>query len=138
MSCRRQQLVNILTSPDIFKMHFWGVSVLCGLSLSIFRIRIRAQILRLDLGPVRPPPLSQLVTHLLINTNLLTSYVSVFIRKNILNSSLSWSKSTETNPWYRLSCFLVSHGFTQHFLFLVFETLLCFLICFINCANMQR
>ena len=44
--------------------------------------------------------------------NRLTSYVSVFIRKNILNSFLPWSKSSETNPWYKLLCFSASHGFT--------------------------
>ena len=29
-------------------------------------------------------------------------------------------------------CFSASHGFIQHFLFLVFKSLLCFLLCFIN------
>ena len=28
-----------------------------------------------------------------------------------------------------------SHGFTQHFLFLVFETVPCFLLCFLNCKH---
>ena len=95
-------------------------------------IRLRIRVLDLDLGSVRSPPLLHLVAHLLINTNLLTSYASVYIRKNILNSSLSWSKSSQTNPWYRLLCFSASYGFTQHFLFLVFETLLSFLLYFIN------
>ena len=103
-----------------------------GSLLQCFRLRIRAQIFRPDLGSVRSPPLLHLVAHLLINTNLLTSYASVYIRKNILNSSLSWSKSSQTNPWYRLLCFSTSYGFTQHFLFLVFETLLSFLLYFIN------
>ena len=102
-----------------------------GSLLQCFRLRIMAQIFRPDLGSVRSPPLLHLVAHLLINTNLLTSYASVYIRKNILNSSLSWSKSSQTNPWYRLLCFSASYGFTQHFLFLVFETL-CFLLYFIN------
>ena len=102
--------------------------------------------------------------------------MSVFIRKNILNFSLSWSKSSETNPWHRLLCFSASRGFThtawkvskygvfygpyflvfrlntgntdqkkfriwtlftqsQHFPFLVFETMLCFLLCSINCEH---
>ena len=94
------------------------------------RVRITAQIFRPDLGPVRLPLLPHLVAHVLINRNLLTSYVSVFIRKNILNSFLSWSKSLETNP-----CFSASHGFTQHFLFLVFKTLLCFVLSFIHCEH---
>ena len=106
--------------------------------------RIRAQIVRPDLGPVwlppNPPsfpsPLSihtHLVAHLLININLRTSYISVFIRKNILNSSLTCSKSSET---YRHLCFSASHGFTKHFLFHLFETLLlCFLLRFVNCNH---
>ena len=102
-----------------------------GSLFQCFRLRIRAQIFRLDIGLVRSPPLLHLVVHLLINTNLLTSYASVYIRKNILNSSLSWSKSSQTNPWYRLLCFSASYGFTQHFLFLVLEPL-CFLLYFIN------
>ena len=105
-----------------------------GSLLQCFRLRIMAQIFRPDLGSVRSPPLLHLVAHLLINTNLLTSYASVYIRKNILNSSLSWSKSSQTNPWYRLICFSASYGFTQHFFFLVFETL-CFLLYFINCED---
>ena len=100
--------------------------------LQCFRLRIRVQVFRPYLGSVRSPPLLHLVTHLLINTNLLTSYASVYNRKNILNSSLSWSKNSQTNLWYRLLCFSASYGFTQHFLFLVFETLLCFLLYFIN------
>ena len=103
-----------------------------GSVLQCFRIRIRANIFWPDLGSVRPAPLLHLLRHLLINTNLITSYVSVFIPKNILNSSLSWSKSSENNPWYRLLCFPASHGFTQDFLFLLFETLLCFSLCFKN------
>ena len=81
---------------------------------------------------VRNVSFSENFTYVL-NGWTLTSYVWVFIGKNLLNSSLSWSKSSETNAWYRLLCFPGSHGFTQYFLFLVFETLLCFLICFINC-----
>ena len=50
-------------------------------------------------------PLLHQVAHLPINTNLLTSCVSVFIRQNILNSSLSWTKSSEANPWYKLYAF---------------------------------
>ena len=103
-----------------------------GSLLQCFRLRIRAQIFRPDLGSVRSPPLLHLVAHLLINTNLLTSYASMYIRKNILNSSLSWSKSSQIHQWYRLLCFSASYGFTQHFLFLVFETLLSFLLYFIN------
>ena len=73
---------------------------------SIFTwVRIRAQISQPDLGSVRFPPLLHLVAHLPVNTNLLTWYVSVFIRQNILNSSLSWSKSSEANPWYKLYAF---------------------------------
>ena len=79
---------------------------------------------------VLSPPLPHLVGHLLICSNLLTSYTSVYIWKNILNSSLSWS--SQTNQWYRLLCFSASYGFTQHFLLPVFETLLCFLLYVIN------
>ena len=115
MYWRCHQLTNILTSSYALKMHLWNVLFCVGSLFQCFRVRIRAQIFWQDLGPVRSLPLPHLVAHL-INTNLLTSYVSVFIRKNILNSSLSWSKSSETNPWYRL--FSASHGFTRHFLFL--------------------
>ena len=96
------------------------------------RVRITAQIFRPDLGPVRLPLLPHLVAHVLINRNLLTSYVSVFIRKNILNSFLSWSKSLETNP-----CFSASHGFTH------ISSFLCLKLCYASyyllyIANMQR
>ena len=101
-----------------------------GSLLQGFRVRIRAQIFQPDLGSVRSPSLLHQVAHLLINTNLLTSYALVCIHKNILNSSLSWS--SQTIPWYRLLCFSVSYCFTQHFLFLVFETLLYFLLYFLN------
>ena len=106
-----------------------------GSLLQRFRVRIRAQSFRPCLGLVRSCPLSQLVAHLPINTSLLISYVSVFICRNILSSSLSWSMNTETNPWCRLLCFSVSHDFTQHFLFLVFETLVYFLLRCINCKH---
>ena len=130
--------MNTLTSSYALKMHFWGVLFCMGSLFQCFRVRIRSQIFRQDLGPVRPPPLPHLVAHLLINKNLLTSYVSVFICKNILNSSLLWSKSSETNPWYLL--WLNSHGFIQHFLFLVFETLyfLLYFIIFEHAATTQR
>ena len=103
-----------------------------GSLLQCFRVRIMAEVFGPELGSVRLPPLLHLFAHLMINTNLQTSYVSVFIRKNILNSSLSWSKSSETNLWHRLLCFSSSYGSTQHFLLFVFETLPCFLLCFIN------
>ena len=103
-----------------------------GSLLQCFRVRIRAQIFPPNLGSMRSPPLLLQVTPLLINTNLLTSYVSVYIHKSILNSSLSWSNSSQTNPGYKLLCFSASYGFTQHFLFLVLETLLCSLLYFIN------
>ena len=103
---------------------------------------MRAKFFRPDLRVLRFPLLSHLVGgHLVGNTNLLTSYTSVLIRKNILNSSLSWSKGSENNSWNRLLCFSASYGFIQHFLFLVFEILLCFLLSFLNCehaATMQR
>ena len=51
---------------------------------------------------MRGLPLIHQVAHLPINTNLLISYVSVSIRRNILNSSLSSSKSLEANPWCKL------------------------------------
>ena len=103
-----------------------------GSLFQCFRVRIRAQIFPPNLGSMRSPPLLLQVTPLLINTNLLTSYVSVYIHKSILNSSLSWSNSSQTNPGYKLLCFSASYGFTQHLLFLVFETLLCSLLYFIN------
>ena len=106
----------------------------CSL-LQCFRLRIRAQIFQPDLWLFWIPLLLYLVAHLLINTNLLTSYASVYIRKNILNSSLSWSKSSQTNSWYRLLGLSTSYGFTQHFLLLVFKTQLCFLLYFINSEN---
>ena len=87
---------------------------------------------------MRPLPLPYLTAHLLINTNILTSYISVLIYKNILNSSLPWSKSSETNPWYRLLCFWASHGFTQDFLFFVFKTLICFINSFITCEHAAK
>ena len=62
--------------------------------------------------------------YLLITTNLLTSYVMVFIRKTILNSSLSWSNSSETNSWYKLFSFLVRHGFTN------ISSFLCLKLCY--------
>ena len=93
-----------------------------GSLLQCFRLRITVQIFRPDLGSLRSPPLLHLVAHLLINTNLLTLYASVYNRENILNSSLLWSKSSQSNPWYRLLCCSASYGFTQHFYFLVFET----------------
>ena len=93
-----------------------------GSLLQCFRVRIMAEVFGPELGSVRLPPLLHLFAHLMINTNLQTSYVSVFIRKNILNSSLSWSKSSETNLWHRLLCFSSSYGSTQHFLLFVFET----------------
>ena len=71
-----------------------------GSLLQCFRVRIRVQIFRPDSGSVRAPPLLQLFVHPLIITNSLTSYVPVFIRKSILNSSLPWSKSAENHPWY--------------------------------------
>ena len=109
-------LMNTLTSPDALKLHFRGISVLCGLSTSM-ESELRVQTFQPDLGRVKLSPLPHLVVHLLINTNLIVIwFISVFICKNILNSSLSWSKSSETNPWYRL--FSASHGFTRHFLFL--------------------
>ena len=115
MSCRRHQLA----SADALK-YIYEAFLLCVNSLlQCLRVRIRAQIFRPELGSVRFPHLLHLVAHLPINTNLLTLYVSVFIRQNILNSSLSWSKGSEANPWYTLplSCF---------------EALLCFLLCFLN------
>ena len=126
--------MNILTSSYALKMYFWGVLFCVGSLIQCFRERIRVQTFRQDLGPVRPPHLLHLVAHLLINKNWLASYVSVFIRKKILNSSLLSSKSSETNPWCRLSCFSASHGFIQHFLLLVFETL-CFLLYIIICEH---
>ena len=113
--------------------YIYEVFLFCvGSLLQCFRVRIKAQIFRPDLGWVSSPLLFHLVALLLINTNLLTSYASVCNRKSILNSSLSWSKSSQINLWYRLLCFPASHGFTQHFLFLVFETLLSFLLYFMN------
>ena len=52
-------------------------------------------------------------------------------------SEYFWScrKSSETNPWYRLLCFSANYGLAQKFLLLAFETLLCFLLCFINCEH---
>ena len=99
--------------------------------LKCLRVRIRIQIFRPDLGLVRFSPLLHLVAHLPINTNLLASYVSVFIRQNILNSSLSWSKSSEANPWYKLYAFQPATVLFNISSFLCLK-LLCFLLCFIN------
>ena len=52
-----------------------------GSLLHYFRFRIREQTFQPDLGPVRPLRIPHLVAHLLINTNLLAFYASVFIRK---------------------------------------------------------
>ena len=101
MSCRRHQLA----FPDALKYIYEALLFCVGSLLQCLGVRIRTQIYRPDLGLVRFSPLLHLVAHLPINTNLLTSYVSVFIRQNILNSSLSWSKSSEANPWYKLYAF---------------------------------
>ena len=101
--------------------------------LQRFTVRIRLQIFRPDLGSVRLPPLSHLLAHLLINTNLLTPDVSVFICKNIVNSFCR--EGPETNRWYRLLCFSASQGFIQHFFFLVFETQPYFLLYIVNCEK---
>ena len=88
--------------------------------LQCFRVRIWAQIFRPDLGPVRLPPLLYLVAHLPINTFAKTFWILLCreVRaQKIIHDTL---------------CFSASHGFIWHFLFLVFETLLCFLLCFIN------
>ena len=71
--------------------------------------------------------LSHIVAHMLINIYLLTSYVSVFIRKSILNS-LSWSKSSETNPWWAVTVLPNISTF-------LCLKLCCFLLCFINCKH---
>ena len=101
MSCRRHQLA----SPDALKYIYEALLFCMSSLLQCLRVRIRAQIFRPDLGSVRFPPLLHLVAPLPINTNLLTLYVSVFIHQNILNSSLSWSKGSEANPWYTLYAF---------------------------------
>ena len=106
---------------------FWQIlalNIFCFVG-SMFRFRV---------GEASPSPSTSCAPadqHKL--TNLI--YFSVFIRENILNSSLSWSKTAENNPWYRLLCFSASYGFTQHFLFLLLETLLCFVLYFINCKR---
>ena len=91
--------MNILAMLDVLK-YISKVFLFCVVSLlQCFRVRFKEQIIiQPDLGPVRPSPLRHIVAHMLININLLTSYVSMFIRKNILNS-LSRSNSSETNPW---------------------------------------
>ena len=75
-------------------------------------------------------PLLHQVAHLPINTNLLTSYVSVFICQNILKSSLWWSKSTEPNPWYKLYAFLPATVLSNISSFLCLK--LCYVSYFLN------
>ena len=75
-------------------------------------------------------PLLHQVAHLPINTNLLTSYVSVFICQNILKSSLRWSKSTEPNPWYKLYAFLPATVLSNISSFLCLK--LCYVSYFLN------
>ena len=53
---------------------------------------------------------------------------------NGTKTSYARSKSSETNLIHDTdSCFSASHGFTQQSPFVMFETLLCFLLCSINC-----
>ena len=111
MSCRCHQLMNILTFPDALNRHFRDDSVLCGSLLQCFKVRIRTQIFRPDLGPVRLPPPLQLVVHKAHQHKITNPYISMFIRKDILSSSLLWIKSSETSPWYRQSCFSASTMF---------------------------
>ena len=98
MSRRRHQL----TSQDALKYNEKPFLFCVSSLLQCFRVRIRAQIFRPDLGKMRFHPLLYLVVHLPINANILTSHVLVFIRQNILNSSLSRGKSSEANLWYKL------------------------------------
>ena len=84
-------------SPDALKYIYEAFLFCVGCLLQCLGVRIRVQIFRPDLGSVRFPPLLYLVAHLPINTNILTSYVLVFIHQNILNSSLSRGKSSEAN-----------------------------------------
>ena len=83
---------------------------------------------------MRFPSLLHLVAYLPINTNLLTSYVSVLICQNILNSSLSWSKNSERNPRYKLYAFQPATVLANISSFLCL-TLLCLFLCFINCLT---
>ena len=90
-----------------------------GPPIQYFRVRIRAQIFRPDLGSVRPPPL----LHLLINTNLLTSCLGVHSQKcrtvraqKIIHDPNSYAFQPATS---NISCFLCLK-------------LLCFLLCFIS------
>ena len=74
-----------------------------------------------------------------LNKNFITSQLNKnFIHKNknsnLLNNEKKTHKPTERKiklKWKKSA----SHGFLQHFLFPVFETLLCFLLCFINCEH---
>ena len=90
-----------------------------GSLLQCFRVRIREKIIRTDLESVKPSPLRHIVAHMLINTNLLTLYVSVSFEKTfwILCREVTAQKLIHNSQ----------PRFSQHFLFLAFETLLCFL-----------
>ena len=79
-----------------------------------------------DLGSVRFLPLLHQVGHPLIDTNLLTSYVSVFIRQYILNSSVLWSKSSEGNPWYKL------YAFQSATVLFNISSFLCLKLCYVS------
>ena len=111
-----------------------------GSLLQCFKVRIRAQIFGPDLGSMRPPPLLHLVAHLLIGTSLLTSYVSVLIHKNILNSSLPWraQKQIHNTNSYAFQPATVFPNISSYLcLFTVFLLVLMklrhfFLLCLIN------
>ena len=98
-----------------------------GSLLQCFKVRIRAQIFGPDLGSMRPPPLLHLVAHLLIGTSLLTSYVSVLIHKNILNSSLPWRAQKQIHNTN-------SYAFQPATVFPKFFFLLVFIYCLLTCT----
>ena len=75
MSCRRHHLMNILTFPVALKMHFQMLLFYVGSLVQCFRFRIWVQISWSDKGLVRSLLFPYLVAHLLVNPNLLTSYV---------------------------------------------------------------
>ena len=112
----------LLTSIYNFSIIFWSQNRFGFKKILVIKLLDQSIVSKKEWKKNKRKPTSQLDV----------SDVSVFIRKNILNSSLSWSKSSKGNPWYRLLYFSASLDLTQYLLFLMFETLLCFLLYFIN------
>ena len=109
---------------------------MCGLSTSVLWVRIRAQffltISRVDEVSSPSTSCAPADSHKLL-VFIWCSDVLVFIRKNILNSSLSWrvQKIIHDTDSYAFQPATILPNISC----LVFETLLCFLLCLIYCKH---